>query len=138
MLFFKGGDTTTKVKYFQRCRHRLCTPLSKCGDINLIDQRECPRRRYPKAWSAWSSWSSCSCNAENRERSRSCNGRSDLPCYGPYVESGSCPNVDQCIDGTHECSAHEICQFTNPGYTCSCGGGYKNATQSCASANCIG
>lgn len=41
-------------------------------------------------------------------------------------------DIDECTDGSHDCSANGVCQNTDGGFTCQCNDGYTGDGETCA------
>lgn len=76
----------------------------------------------------------------------SCDDPSQCPCMDGYNTTTdkpgnriiiSCDDIQECIEGTHNCSTHAGCNNTVGGYFCVCEKGYRrgNETEFCPSDN---
>lgn len=76
----------------------------------------------------------------------SCDDSSQCPCMDGYNTTTdkpgnriiiSCDDIQECIEGTHNCSTHAGCNNTVGGYFCVCEKGYRrgNETEFCPSDN---
>lgn len=76
----------------------------------------------------------------------SCDDPSQCPCMDGYNTATdkpgniiiiSCDDIQECIEGTHNCSTHAGCNNIDGGYFCECNKGYRrgNETKFCPSDN---
>lgn len=76
----------------------------------------------------------------------SCDDPSQCPCMDGYNTTTdkpgnriiiSCDDIQECIEGTHNCSTHAGCNNIDGGYFCECNKGYRrgNETKFCPSDN---
>lgn len=75
-----------------------------------------------------------------------CDDPSQCPCMDGYNTTTDkpgnriliyCGDIQECIEGTHNCSTHAGCNNTDGGYFCECNKGYRrgNETEFCPSDN---
>ena len=43
----------------------------------------------------------------------------------------SCEDVDECVDGSHNCHAEAMCSNTEGSFTCTCNTGYEGDGKEC-------
>jgi hypothetical protein len=53
-------------------------------------------------------------------------------CEDGYIATGNgCVDIDECTDGTHNCSSNAVCTNTEGGFTCTCEEGYSGNGTTC-------
>jgi hypothetical protein len=48
---------------------------------------------------------------------------------------GTCLNIDECVEGPHDCDPNAICTDQAPGFTCTCKTGFSGSGKSCSDIN---
>ncbi|KAM3620522.1 uncharacterized protein V6R79_024924 [Siganus canaliculatus] len=116
-----------------------CTDINECQESNLCNQH-CLNTigSYRCACEPGFQLRNRRCVDINECRQRVC--RSDQQCKntrGGYTcidlcpsgmtkaSNGTCADMDECRDGTHECSYNQICENTRGSYHCTCPRGYR-------------
>ena len=55
-----------------------------------------------------------------------------FPFYGIFSS-----DVDECVDGTHQCSSDAVCVNTEGSYNCTCNPGYEGDGYNCTGKNLL-
>ncbi|RWS14041.1 fibrillin-2-like isoform X2 [Dinothrombium tinctorium] len=62
--------------------------------------------------------------------------KKEMPCTPGFVLSeDGCVDVDECKQGTHNCTSNQRCQNTNGGFVCRCDYGFREEKQRCVDIN---
>ncbi|XP_060558687.1 uncharacterized protein LOC132718978 [Ruditapes philippinarum] len=79
----------------------------------------------------------CSHSCENDNHCETRTEVCDIPtglckCKPGFIDTPqNCQNINECEDGTHDCSEYAECTDTPGGYVCTCFNGYKGDGKSC-------